>query len=211
MNCGAYVEQEQPLCVKCYNSLKFISGDICRKCGRVKQSGHVCRTGESFPDFARSCVQYSSISSKLIKSFKYRGKTNSGMIMASMMSNIIANSPEFDDSEFITYIPFGYFKKYNRFYNHAKLLAEWISEMTGLPVLHDLIRAFPFMLSQSRIPSSLRITGKHMFRKGKGAIETGHLILVDDVLTTGNTASNACRVIRKYNEVEKVSLITFAS
>lgn len=132
-------------------------------------------------------------------------------MMASMMANLIANSHLFEDAQHLAYIPFSFIKKYNRYYNHSQKLAEYISGMTGLEMAGGLLRAYPSLLNQSMLPQKLRMKRGRMFYKGKVKLSSSHVILIDDVLTSGITAYNASRVLKENNEIEKVSLVTFAS
>jgi len=205
---------EIPLCRKCYNKLKFVSKNVCEKCGRHIDEGEyvceLCKKKKIEIDFSRSCVYYDDISAAVIKRFKYSNKADIGLFISSVMYDKFLTELNYTDIEYITYIPFGYFKEYNRFYNHSKILAENLSELTGVPVCGDIISQNIISVSQAKLPIFLREKRPFMFCRGKKRIKAEKILLIDDVLTTGRTISDASKAIKKYNDVKIVCALTFA-
>ena len=99
-----------------------------------------------------------------------------------------------------------------RGYNQSELLARGISEITSIPVLTDVMR---------RIHNNATQTHKSAFERWenteglfgvteKAALLSGrHILLIDDVLTTGATISACLDALRSVDSV-KISVVTLA-
>lgn len=80
-----------------------------------------------------------------------------------------------------------------RGYNQAALLAGGVSALTGIPVLHGRIRRGRRTRPQSKLDAAAReanVRGAFFLRRGDG-LEGRTTVIVDDLVTTGATAS-AC-------------------
>jgi len=187
---------------------------VCEKCGRHIEEGEYkcesCREKRISIDFSRSCVYYDDISSSIVKKFKYSNRRDMGLFISAIMYEKMLTEAEYADIDFITYIPFSYFKRHNRYYNHSALLAENISELSGIPLCRDIISQRLISIPQAKLSDSMRIKRPQMFKRGKNKIKAGKILLIDDVLTTGRTISDASSAIKKFNEVQKVCALTFA-
>jgi ComF family protein len=99
-----------------------------------------------------------------------------------------------------------------RGYNQAFLLAEGVARAKGLPLL-KAVRRISGVASQVSLPLEERATNvEASFETVAGGSWRGthrHVILVDDVLTTGATAAAVARVLASAG-VEAVTALTFA-
>ena len=96
-----------------------------------------------------------------------------------------------------------------RGYNQAALLAGVVGKETGVPVLNILERVKETE-SQTGMKRDRRWENlKGAFRCQKGGQRYGHLLLIDDVLTTGATAHEAACAL-KDGVAERVSGAVFA-
>jgi ComF family protein len=96
-----------------------------------------------------------------------------------------------------------------RGYNQAALLAERVGRDLRIPVRRGLVRV-PGGPSQTSLRAEARRENvRGVFRAGSASVADAHVLLVDDVLTTGATAGEAATVLRA-SGAATVVLLTFA-
>ncbi len=205
------ISPDIPLCKDCYYKIKYVS-KYCPICGRAS-NGYCedCIKNNFSFDYSRSVVYYNEVSGALIKKFKYNGRMNIGFYMASLMYSKLINDNVLSNAKYLTYIPFNYWKKYNRLYNHSQILCTLLSEMTGLEIIDDLINAKFSLINQAKLPIKWRKKRHNLFKKGKNHIKGENIIIIDDVITSGKTLSDAAKIIKENNNIEKVFCLTFAA
>ncbi len=187
------------ICEICYKKLRIKKLKFEFKKKNQKQEKY-------FPDSILYVSQYNEVSSMLIKSFKYRGVVKSGIFIASLMAESL---PEILDYYTLTYIPYDYFKKFNRVYNHSALLCSYISSLTGIGIEKDILRKKLSLLSQAKLPFFVRRNRPLMFKPGNKP-KSDTILIIDDVVTTGRTFIDASYVIKKQNPEIKVHCLAFA-
>ena len=107
-------------------------------------------------------------------------------------------------------VPLHWRKKMHRGFNQAELLAGHVAKHRGVPLLHALRRRRPTAVQASLAVAGRRrnVTGAFLFRP-KADLAGKRILLIDDVMTTGATAS-ACAVALKRGGAKSVSLLTLA-
>ena len=201
------------LCASCYSSLSPLyktyegSKKICNLCGKeiIKLK---CRCG-GIPKNAYnvySAYYFELPVSTLIKAFKYKSVTTLSEWMAEEMICALKNERDFD---LITCVPMHPIRKIKRGFNQSELLAKIISEKMNLPFVHTLRRR-RFTRKQAALTGTQRRTNLiHAFSFRETDIKNKHILLVDDVRTTGTTLISCARVLME-NGARKVSAVTLA-
>lgn len=95
-------------------------------------------------------------------------------------------------------IPMTKMRKYMRGYNQAELIAKEISEKTDIPLRADIL--IRNRNSKRQVKSSIRserLKNQHKSFEVVGDINKINIILVDDVITTGATISEAYKILNK--------------
>ena len=125
----------------------------------------------------------------------------------------------FDDIDGIIPIPLAPHRQRQRGYNQSEEIAKGIQEKTGLPIITDAIRRTVFTESQTHKSRSERQENvKHVFQtsafyhdaQGKHPITNlagKHLLIIDDVCTTGATLVSCCEELLKAGKM-KFSITT---
>jgi ComF family protein len=95
-------------------------------------------------------------------------------------------------------VPLHWWKQHKRGFNQSELLARALAARLGIPCLADRLQRYRWAEDQKGLQGQRRWDNvKGAFRVRPGADLSGRtLILVDDVLTTGATASEAARPLR---------------
>jgi ComF family protein len=96
-------------------------------------------------------------------------------------------------------VPLHWWRRFRRGYNQAESLAAAIAGQLGVDHRPGWLRRRRPTASQAQLPESTRRTNvRGAFRPGRGARLAGlTVLLVDDVLTTGSTASEAARALKE--------------
>lgn len=192
--------------------------DQCIRCGKIRVSSDIplCSRCVSllrpavnvFKNASDNRVyymcRYNDVSGVLIKSFKYNAFIESGIFMSAIMSTGIET---LTDGALLTYIPFDRIRQYNRFFNHAEVLARTIAYITGLRSCNILKKGVN-IVSQARLPSFLRRNRHIRFTAERKTVE--RIIVIDDVVTSGNTMNGAINALKKANPDTEIMGLCFA-
>ncbi len=204
---GGYV------CVKCERKLVYNDGAICMHCGRkVLVSGNYCSTCAEYMtkvDIARSVFSYEGEIRKLIKGLKYDNKRYLADAFAEKMAFLYFKN--YFNADLITYVPMTKRSEIRRGYNQSQILAEKISEKTGVKSI-SCIEKVKETKRQAKLKRKERLKNLDgAFRVcDKTAVKGKAVLVVDDVTTTGATAQVIADRLKRAG-AEKVYLLTVAS
>ncbi|MEJ2187513.1 MAG: phosphoribosyltransferase family protein [Gemmatimonadota bacterium] len=143
---------------------------------------------------------------------KYRGWSALGAFMGERMASLALPADVQQEARIVVPVPTTRKRKRTRGYNQAALIAHGFARCSGREVRALLVRD-PGRGSQTTLqPAARRANVAGAFHAARGAersIPGAHVILVDDVLTTGATAVECTRVLVEAG-ARCVSLVTFA-
>lgn len=148
---------------------------------------------------------------QLIHRFKYNGKREVGLRLGAFYGRQLRASPHFQGVELIIPVPLHPRKQHRRGYNQSELLARGLSQTMGIPWRSDLLERVAFTTTQTRKSRLDRLENvQNAFRlSAPAALEGRHVLLVDDVMTTGATLE-ACGQLILQVRGTKVSMVTLA-
>ncbi len=107
-------------------------------------------------------------------------------------------------------IPMPRLRKYIRGYNQAELIAKEISKQNNLPVKTKILaRSHSYKRQVTTHSRSERLSNQHNTFKVSQSVKDFHIILIDDVTTTGATLSEA-RTLLMQSGAKVVQAITIA-
>lgn len=100
----------------------------------------------------------------------------------------------------ITYIPQSFLRSSLRGYNQSALLAEHLGQLLQIPV-ESLLKRTSFSLSQTLLPKEerKRLSPEIFTYKAHSSIQKKRILLIDDVLTTGQTVECASLALLEQN------------
>lgn len=146
-----------------------------------------------------------SVMQHLMHQLKYRGNREVGVYLGKLIGSQLEATNRFRNVDAIVPLPLYPEKEYQRGYNQATLLCEGIAEVLQKPVLQNAVVRTHHTDSQtkkSRVERWQNMEGRFLI-SNSDALQHKHLLLVDDVVTTGATLE-ACG--RKLLEVDGVRL-----
>lgn len=140
---------------------------------------------------------------------KYFNDPKVGEIIAKVMAEELKEVGFFDGIDMIIPVPLHQKRERDRGYNQCDFISEGISEVTGLPIRKDIVRRIVDNTSQTHILSSERKENVEDIFKliQPEPIKNKHLLLVDDVITTGSTTISCGKELAKAEGV-RISVIS---
>jgi ComF family protein len=219
LRCKTDVAEPRTLCASCWSKIRFIDEPMCRVCGvpydSPLEAGLVCATCLAEPPpyaRARSVFRYDESSRDLVLSFKHADRLEGAPAFAAWFAR--AGGGFLEEVDFITPVPLHWGRLVRRRYNQAAILANALSARNGVPALSNLLLRKRATASQgemrSRRARKLNVAGAFTLnRRHASAIKDRHILLVDDVLTTGATVTACARALKRAGAGE-VSVMTLA-
>ena len=153
--------------------------------------------------------QPQSQTAQLIYNLKYYKHEDYGELLGEMTAREFAEQHFFDDIDDIIPIPLTKGRESSRGYNQSERIAQGISTITNLPVLDCVVIRESFNGSQTDKDRWQRNENvENVFQLRQDApIEGKHLLIVDDIVTSGATTCACATELQKVKDV-KISVLT---
>jgi len=147
----------------------------------------------------------------LIHNLKYNGKTEVGILLGNLLGERLKNAPIYQDIDLIIPVPLHQKKLKLRGYNQSTFIAEGVSAKMEVSFSENILVRAISTESQTRKSRYNRYENmKAVFKINKPEnIKEKHILLVDDVITTGATLE-ACANTLLENGAAKVSIAALA-
>jgi ComF family protein len=125
---------------------------------------------------------------------KYHGNISAGQYFGKMLGKRLASSEVFQDVDMVIPVPLHWTRKWKRGYNQAEVIASAVAESLGAPMRTDILKRCKRTSTQTKV--EVEEKRKNVSGAFAAAIpsaadispdEVRHLLIVDDVFTTGST------------------------
>ncbi len=206
-----------PVCPQCLTAPKpFVAEYFCISCGTpyLNESPllpdgrcRLCRDGLAGFDSAFAYGEYDGPLRKLIHLFKYGRVKPLAKPLARLMAESLPREHRFD---LVVPMPLHWTRQWNRGFNQAELLAKVLSKCLDAPVVRALRRKRRTAPQAGLTNSERRLNVSGAFALNpRVSVKDRHVLLVDDVMTTGATAA-ACAALLKRAGAKRVSVLALA-
>ena len=210
-----------PVCPSCLLAMVPLEGSTCEVCGErdsdvsisQKQICSACQ--ESRPHFFKAAAYgaYDGQLRDLIHLLKYEQVEPAAGVLGRMLAEAIHKLGPIADSILVVPVPLCRSKRRQRGFNQAELIAQ--AALKGR-TWHCELRADVLERTRPTV-SQIGLTRAQRIENVRGAFRVPHLnrvvgrtvLVVDDVLTTGTTASECARILRRAG-AEEVWVATVA-
>jgi ComF family protein len=148
---------------------------------------------------------------RLIHQLKYKGNRDIGIYLGKLMGQTLLNNERFGAVDYLVPLPLFPAKEHKRGYNQATVLCNGMAAVLGVSVSNGNVVRRRFTQTQTRKHRTERwenVAGSFVVNN-PAALEGKHLLLVDDVVTTGATLDACGNVLLQVPGVT-VSIATLA-
>ena len=208
VSCGERLSlQEKYLCLTCLATLPRTNSHMFRETileqvfwGRIP----VVRAVSFF-------FHESDNTKSIIWTMKYNSQPQLGQYIAQIYAREIKDSSFFDGIDAIVPVPLSWVKHMKRGYNQSHYIAKGISHETGIPIVTNAVRKTRNTVSQTNFNKMMRLENvDDVFTLVHPKLLRGkHILLVDDVLTTGATLCSLAKAIMPAGNV-RFSVLTLS-
>lgn len=171
-----------------------------------------CRHNHPHFDFAWCAFHYNAEMKHLIHQYKYRQRTQLRFLFAHLLKRFIAQY-SFDMIQFDYVIPIPLFsaRLRERGFNQSELIAREIAKYYHIPLNLNQLKRVKNTKFQTQLRQKERWTNiDGAFRiKNSGDLKDKTILLVDDLLTTGATASESALTLKR-SGVKRIGVLTVA-
>lgn len=167
---------------------------------RLEGPGPVCATCRRRPPvfaYARAAVRYEDVAREALHAFKFGGHRALAVPLGDLLLEAIEGRLPAGLPDLLVPVPLHPRRERERGFNQSSLLARRVGRAWGCPVRADVLARTVATPSQTTLDvAARRANVRHAFRLRRPELVAGrHVILVDDILTTGATVSECVRCL----------------
>jgi ComF family protein len=203
------------VCPDCWRKLRTIPEPSCRRCG-IPLAGTdslcpACRSRRHLFSFACSYGLFDEVFQQIIHLFKYRRRRSLAGPLAERLAVTLRADVRFSRMDAVIPVPLHPAKRRARGFNQSELLARELSRRVGFTIIKGVLVRVINTPSQSLLGFDQRVINvRDAFRvRIPERVRERHIILLDDVITTGATADACADALLKAGAAE-VSVLTVA-
>ena len=152
---------------------------------------------------------------KITQQLKYHADLGLGRNFGKMLAHRIGDARHFEDVDVIIPVPLHWTRRWKRGYNQAEVIAGAIAEHLGVDLRTDILKRSRRTRTQTKVDPTRKaenVRGAFSVNNSK-LKECGyrHMVLVDDVFTSGSTLHNCFLALRAALPVSvRISVATLA-
>lgn len=149
----------------------------------------------------------------MVHGIKYKGRSNDAVILGQMMGQKILDSKKYPPIDIIVPVPITSAKKAYRGYNQAELLAYGVNDILiyARVDVSNLIKdkENQSQTGKNRVDRVSNVSDTYTIKNPK-SWQGLHVLIVDDVITTGATIESCCLMMEKAG-VASISVVSIAA
>lgn len=206
LSCRSGLVTHDALCAACWSRIDFIRPPLCDRLGLpmpYDTGGTMISAAAAAepPSYerARAVAHYTGVMRELVHDFKFSDWHAARKLLSRLMDE--AGKTLIADADVVVPVPLSRARLISRRFNQAALLAQDLSRSSGIvyePLALVRTRATPRQVGLTRADRKLNVRGAFAVPPGAAARIAGrHVLLVDDVITTGATCGSAARALKR--------------
>ena len=207
--CSDEWPSNEPICSFCRTELQYTGFEHYSEPTELDKLfwGRVSLVGT----FALLYFYKNSSTQKILHALKYGNRPEAGIILGKEIGHKIKDLPIMGDADALIPVPLHPKKQFTRGYNQSEQLAKGISEITGIPTDKRFVGKLEHTSSQTKRGRFSRwdnVSGNFGLNKTKKSYK--HILIIDDVITTGATLEAMIQSIRTVYPELRISIISLA-
>jgi len=218
--CQSSLTHGRALCSDCLKNLPRVREPFCSSCAEPFEGAITdefqcpnCHKIDFTFDFARACLSSSEDGRQLVHAFKYQRRFHLAPAFSQLIQEAIREDPRFADlaSPLLVPVPLFWWRQQKRTANQAMEIAQQLKRDCGYELI-DCLKRTRSTLTQTKLPRRARLQNladAFEIRPSCKEILRGRtVLLIDDVFTTGATAEECSRVLKKESAAARVIALT---
>lgn len=203
IECSRIIDSDLLVCDLCFNQIHFTHYDYFENTP-IKEKCSLFFPIENA--FALIQFEKENLSRKIIHELKYRGREKVGKVLAEWTTERL----DFKNAkpDLMVSVPLHPKKLRERGYNQLHLFTETVSAFYEIPFDHQLLKRNHYSKAQALKDKKHRLEAVNTFSVTQ-PVTGKHILLIDDVFTTGNTISSVAWEILNAGD-NKVSVLVMA-
>lgn len=204
--------KKKPFCSACSSQLKRLDNEKqCRGCSRMSEEEEICQDcllwRKQYPHIElnhRAVYAYNAFAKEIVSQYKFLGDCELAAVFSEEMKELTLNCPQ---PSLTVPIPISRQSLESRGFNQTELLLAY-AKVDYQQVLDNSFQHE----KQSKKNRSERLQSPQPFtvKEGlEGVITDRHVIIVDDIYTTGRTIYHAANLLSQYNPASISSISLF--
>ena len=202
LHCEEIITADELVCEKCLSQIHFTNWKFGQNLLRQKAE-HLFPLQNAF---ALMYFDKKGLSREIIHQLKYKSQERVGKVLAKWVIERL--DLDGDRPDLLVSVPLHYKKLKKRGYNQLHLFVEELSKHYQIPYEHCFLKRNTYNKAQAQKDKNHREDTKYDFSILEN-IDNKHILLIDDVFTTGNTMSAIAWEILK-NKTNRVSILVMA-
>jgi ComF family protein len=210
-NCSICSQQmtntEKHLCIKCLKDLPYTNMASNNNIVSDKLVGRI----EINLSHALLFFEKNNMVQKLLHHIKYNYQKQLAIYLGEIWAKSHLNTPQWKCIDTIIPIPLSTKKLYQRGYNQSAYLAKGVANILQLPIAEHILQREKYSKSQTFKTRIERIENiADAFTSKIVPQHVQHVLLIDDVITTGATLEMCAKALLKQNPNIQISVATLA-
>lgn len=206
------------ICDECASEIKWISKPFCIQCGKPfygeicsEKICEICQDLKPAFNTGRACFEFSGLGRRLIHTLKYKKGDFLVDDISSLIKNFCPDIIDFSTGAILVPVPLHSMRKFTRDFNQSDVIARALAKISPNSYVSDMLIRTKNTKSQTTLSREERIKNvKNIFICAKNNVaKNTKIIVIDDVITTGNTINECCKILKK-SGFTNINILTLA-
>lgn len=205
-------------CIVCGSTLGGHEDFLCIRCeADLPRTGFSSRPHNPMADrfnehletgpygYATALFNYDGDYERLTRALKYEGNIPAGRHLGKMLARDLAAAAQFSDVSAVIPVPLHWTRRLKRGYNQAEIIAGEVAAALGVPCLPGALKRVRRTRTQTKLRGEEKARNVSSAFRAQAGVLSGllkkgteaHLLLIDDVFTTGSTLAACAHALRE--------------